>query len=856
MAALATGVAAATVLPSGWQAGADAGDGGATVRVVREVNGNGRWDDALEPGMRGVEVVLTDTDGRSVTGTTGADGTVRLEPGTRLQGGRYRVEVKNPKPGVLHPGFAASKDDLSDPGALSSHVEFVDLSGGRDAEVTTSFWNPGDYCQKNADLATACIKSDVPGQADPDSARTLVTHPYNARGNDAETTDLATKGETGSLWGLGYSKQKKWLFSSAFAKRGAEYGPGGPGAIYLTDRETGELTQFTTVPNAGTTEHDVDTDMDLAFRTAVGKESLGDIDVSDDGKDLYAVNLNDRKLYRYDATRKTASAPKASYAIPDPGCPSGDDWRPFGLGEQDGTVYVGGVCSGESTQDRDDLRAVIQTFDPDSGSFTGTVMDEKLTYPRGKVYVPASCPGDKWFPWRTTVPDTQDGADCQSGQQDGREVPNPAPLLSDIVVDTDGELILGFRDRFADQYGAFITYEPGDTSRTVQTFAGGDLNRACEKGGTFALDANGGCRNNATPANSGGQDPDVAEFYPGDHRIHGSHQETALGGVALSKVEDTVATTLYDPIDNAHTSGTGFFNRSDGTIADGQGNELTSSFGKAGGMGDLEVLCDEAPLQIGNRVWYDEGKHTRDGIQDPDEKPVVGATVNLYDASGKKIATTKTNARGEYYFDSTLLKNVDPADWVSGREYTVRLDDPADRREGEPLDGWVPTPHDQGGNREIDSNGRTRPGGDGYPFTEVTLGEPGRNDHTLDFGFVRPKAPSSRVVVTKKDARTGKPLAGAVFQLWQETNGRPGLQRTGSRPDTRRDRGCATDGRGRCVFADLGVGSYYLVETAVPDGYVLPRRTVTPLKVTAANSDTDPVEITLTNQPDRHGKKK
>ncbi|MEV8456720.1 SdrD B-like domain-containing protein [Streptomyces sp. NPDC052095] len=848
--ALSAGVVVTAVLPVAPVAVADAGDGGLTVRVVREVNANGRWDDVLEPGMGGVKVVLTDTAGASLTGTTGADGTVRLEPGDRLTGGKYRVEVKNPGPGVLFPGFALPKDDLGDPKVLSSNVEFVDLSGGRNAEVTTSFWNPADYCQKNADLVTTCIKSDVPGMADPETARTLVTHPYNARGTDAQTTDLATKAQTGSLWGIGYSKQNKWIFSSAFAKRGANYGPGGPGAIYLSDRATGELTRFTTVPDAGTTAHDPGTDMDLAFRTAVGKESLGDLDVSEDGRDLYVVNLNDKRLYRYDATRKTATAPEASYPIPDPGCPSAGDWRPFGLGIQDGTVYVGGVCSGESTQNRDDLRAVIRTFAPGTGTFTGTVMDEKLTYPRGKVNGPGPCFGEKWYPWRTTVPDTQDGVDCKSAQVDGREVPNPTPLLSDIVVDTDGELILGFRDRYADQYGSFIAYEAG-SPRTVQTFAGGDLNRACRHGDRFVLDGNGGCRNNATPADSGNQAPDVKEFYPGDFRLGGYHQEVALGGVALSKVEDTVASGVYDPVEVAHTSGTGPFNRADGTVGAGMGNQLTNSFGKAGGLGDLEVLCDEAPFQIGNRVWYDNGAHMKDGRQDPDENPVVGATVNLYDHTGRRIATTRTNARGEYYFDSTLVKNVAPADWVAGRKYQVRLDDPADYAPGGPLDGWMPTQFDQG-DPAANSKGRPGPGENAYPYADVTPGGPGENDHDIDFGFIQPTS----VIVSKKDDRTGQPLPGAVFQLWRETNGRPGLQRTGPDPDTRSDAGCSTGPDGTCTFTRIQVGSYYLVETDVPEGYELPEHPVTPLEATTRNCKDNPVRITLTNKRGEPGKGK
>ncbi|MFJ5836749.1 SdrD B-like domain-containing protein [Streptomyces shenzhenensis] len=732
---------------------------------MREVNANGKWDQALEPGMSGVTVVLTDDEGRSITGTTQADGTVKLTPGNSLGGGKYRIEVKNPDKGVLFPGFASPRSNLIDPAELSSNVEFVDLSGGKNVEITTSFWSPEDYCQKNAMLVTACMNASIPvGNASPDSKRTLTSFPYNARGTYDQLTDLANNGQTGTVWGIGYNKVTKQIFSAAYAKRGTKYGPGGPGAIYRTDPATKQTTVFTRVPNPGTTQHNPGVNMDEAFGPRVGRESLGDLDISPDGKDLYVVNLNDRRLYRYDATQPTAAAPKASYPIKDPGCAAPGDWRPSGIGIQDGKVYVGGVCSAQSTGSKADLRAVVQVFDPVTGQFTGTVMDQPLNYQRMETnYTDGNCFGSTWYPWSNVRPTTQDGHECTSPNMQ-----NPEPILSDLLFETNGDMVVGFGDRFSDRTGWVL---PGSNdARPTTAFEGGDINRACRGGNhMFVLDGNGGCKNNASPATNGGHDePNVREYYPGDWSA-GMHREISEGGLALSKVETTIPFTAMDP--NISTtehgwtgSGVRWVDRTTGTAnAETDGNYLNDDFGKSRGIADLEVMCDEAPLQIGNRVWQDLDE---DGIQDPGEPGLPGVTVNLYDADGNKIGTAVTNERGEYYFDSTVTKNVKPEDLQYGKTYTIKMDNPADYQAGGPLDGWKPTRPNQGDNDQVDSSGETS--GNPFPAVEVTPKGAGQNDHGADFGFVNPQVDLSVIKIGPGKVGPGEEIE---YQIIVTNNG-------------------------------------------------------------------------------------
>ncbi|MFJ5925421.1 SdrD B-like domain-containing protein [Kitasatospora sp. NPDC092948] len=779
-AALAALLAAGIATGPAVSAPAATADGSVTVRVVRAVDESGTYSPALEPGLAGVTVTLTGQDGAVRTGVTAADGTVTLTPAKATASGKYRVEVVNPKPGVLYPAFAAREGLAGAPDRLSSNEEFVDLSAGKQAAFTTGLWNPADYCQKNAPLATAC----QPSVTEPAGRRTLLTFPYESRGMNQDVTDISTNGDTGNVFGIAWDRDSRRLFSSAQAKRDAPYGPGGPGAIYVTDPTTKATKLFATVPDVGSTPHTGNGD--VGYLTAVGRESLGGLKLSEDNRDLYVVNLNNRKLYRYDATAATASAPKAVYAIPTPACPSGaNDWHPFGLGMQDGVGYLGGVCSGESTQKLADVRAIVYPFDPATGVFGTAVLNQTMDY-RGTPTVP--CSGYYWYPWTNAKPDNGSGGCYYYGQ----------PELGEIGFETDGSMLLSFRDRYSDE--ASGTGVIGVDF--IANAASGDLNKACKSGDAYVMDVNLGC---------GITTPGKGYF---DTRRLG-HIYATFAGMALSKVEDSIATSGYDVLEHAYSAGTMFTLRT-GARDPGLGNELsngTASFGKGASMADLEVLCDKAPLQIGNRVWYDP---ERSGLQLPQQKPVPGATVNLYDASGKKVGTTKTTDRGEYYFDNTdVTGGLKP-----NTAYTIRLDNPADYAKGGPLYHWVPTKDNVGGNRAVDSDG-TIPKGGTYVERALTTGGPGQNDHTFDFGFMQQQG-ELRLVKNDQD---GKPLPGAVFQLWRETNDTDGLQADGDKADTKVGDPCTTGDDGTC-HATVDKGTYYWQEVTPPKGYQVPQQPV------------------------------
>ncbi len=655
---LAGGAVGATAGP----ATASTADGTLTVQVLRDFFGTGVINTTMDVPQRGMKVEISDPAGHHVAGVTDATGRVVVSPSTVLSGGQYRVDVSVPAPysDYLQAAPASTANNHFD-----SFTSFVDVSGGRNASVVTGVWDPADYA-----LPDSRYFVPVHNGADGTDTRALVAFGTKTRGTcptDASCpATLATQAQVGTTFGLAYDKNQSRVFQSAFARRYAAYGPQGAGAIYTVPANgSGAPQLFARVPGAGVTPHDTANMMkDPGFTDSPGKESIGGLALSADGSTLYAVNLLTRSLVSFDTTGSTASVPEAVVRIPDPGCASSNDWRPFGLEVHNNTLYVGGVCNAESTQQRADLKAVVYTYD---GERFTTVLDHPLTYKRGSVFGS----GDKathWNPWNTSL-------DTWDDRKAGNVFIDPQPELASLTFGRDGSMILGFRDRFMDvlSWGGL---DPRPGNDTVENgMSGGDITMVCATPtGEFQWEGTGSCPNHATPANNGGQDADVVEYFPGDSYAN-AHQETALGSVAYIPQQQWVVSTEFDPVVDVATSGTGYH---DITTGQGPGNDPTangfqfvsreqSGFGKAGGLGDIAFTAANAPIQIGNRVWFD-GDHN--GLQDAAEVPLPGATINLLDADGKQVATTRTDAAGEYYFGGVGAKYQ----LTPGAKYTVQFD--------------------------------------------------------------------------------------------------------------------------------------------------------------------------------------
>ncbi|MCU0471427.1 MAG: fibronectin type III domain-containing protein, partial [Arcicella sp.] len=408
----------------------------------------------------------------------------------------------------------------------------------------------------------------------------------------------------------------------------------------------------------------------------VGKMSLGDIDISDDEKTLWVINTFDKKLYELPiGSPATKPTTKIAHTLPDPGCTNGV-FRPWAVKFWRGKVYVGGVCTAENGGTAANLKAYIYSFTPNDANpnnFT-EVYNFPLNYPRG--FASISSTTDKtsanWKPWIAKWSDITNPA---PGAATYGQTICPQPILSDIEFDVDGSIIVGFMDRAGHQLGnANFSPDPTDSDVYEGTSAGDILRIGLNANGTYTLENNatvngvttGGA--NQSPA----QGPNGGEFYwqdmykkstnknypDGTSVGGGGHQEISLGGLALLPGKNEVAETVFDPLDEFRAGGVRWFSNTTGQAPrayqifgtdGGASTQNPATFGKANGLGDLELLCANQPIEVGNRIWNDLDK---DGIQDAGEPSLTGVTVELWKVGGtSSVATTTTdNTTGEYYF--------------------------------------------------------------------------------------------------------------------------------------------------------------------------------------------------------------
>ena len=134
-------------------------------------------------------------------------------------------------------------------------------------------------------------------------------------------------------------------------------------------------------------------------------------------------------------------------------------------------------------------------------------------------------------------------------------------------------------------------------------------------------------------------------------------------------------------------------------ITDACGNETICA---------VQLIAD-CPAAIGNYVWEDLNA---DGVQDPNEPPLEGVLVTLFDVAGNEVASALTDANGNYLFDGLM-----PGD------YYIQFATPAT---------FMPSPQDMGGDDTNDSDYDPA-----TMTTSVTTLDSGEADPSFDAGFFR-----------------------------------------------------------------------------------------------------------------------
>lgn len=712
--------------------------GSAQVRglVFRDFNGNGSRDSAsigYEPGFGGLEVFAY-SGMTSVSTVTDSSGYFSF-PDSGLTSAGYPLRIQfGSLPSYLYAGSA---------GGSGTSVQFV--TAGPGVMVTYSVQDPAEYCSPSPQVMTSCFVAGNPDAGSQAGQReVLIGLDFNAMDSPPHTT-LALAEEMGSVWGLIFQRSEKKIFSAAFMKRHVGFGPGGPGAIYVT-----QLSQDLQSPvstdlffdfglSAGPDPHDADLPNSSLFASrdngaydAVGKVGLGGLTLSTDEQILYTINLHNRRLYQITlATKDTIS-----YAVPDPGCNLGP-FRPFAVKYYRNKVYVGGVCTNEEAvlpTDTTGFAAAVFVFQ--NGVFT-PVLNFPLTYKKqaSSSDFEGVARAEYWRPWTSIY-----RADRETGSED-RVVIYPQPWLTDITFDVDGAMILGIRDRYGDQMG-YKNYKPFDESSfdLYSAISPGEILKAglCTPG-LWTIEQNGAvCGGTPSASQTAQEGPGGGKYFYGDQVAQGlNHGLSSMGGLSHWPGSGKVIMTAIDPTDELNTGGLKRLLTRDGGPDNGGGpaggallyREGALSYGKANGLGDVELLCEAAPIEIGNRAWFDSNQN---GLQDSGEPSIADLEIQLYQGS-ELLASATTDEKGEYYFSTATGAQT------TSRRMGLNL------RPGTTYSLVIPmnqsaTENLKASPADLLSNGRDMIDNDfnqtgSQLVLTFTLGKAGENNHSFDAGF-------------------------------------------------------------------------------------------------------------------------
>lgn len=767
------------------------GDVGGTVYLELPIKANSSGQESNEYGSRqtdneaglaNIDVKVIDKNGAVQSATTDSTGAWSVTAPA------FPVRVE----------FSPSTHLFSGPVGTQSKTSVQFLTSSN-CNVDMGLQYPEDHSQMLPRLA---ISNYIAGTGVNETEPALSSYLYDANAS-YQGQSMAAVSEIGSVWGLAWQANKKRLFGATVLKRHVGIRDG-LGYVYVFDQsqhpagslvssfnlqgvaptnggaaiDLGSVCRDATCANqAGNTGVASDyvlpddrtqpsVDLDAFFK--VGRVGFGDADMEPYSNTLWLINAYQKALISVDASNNDPKALPGvvkQYPLADlaglPAC-QGGELHPWGLGFNRGVGYMGLSCDATSSKNSGDLHAYIVSFDPQNASAgLSPVYDFTLNYQRDfdsyagmfkPWFLPSSSAEISWL---------------YSGQM---HVSYPQGVISDIDFDENGNLYTEVMDIFGMQQGHDqlppLSQASGSTFRGV---ALGDLLKICNTSSGYRIEGTAECPASALVASAVGPGGN-GEFF-NDHSAD-SNPESALGSLVLIKGARELVSVMVDPHDPSapmaddrfiYTQGFTSFGLEAGNILRWHTTAYNAPgrFGKAAGVGDIELLSDPAPIEVGNRVWIDTDA---DGIQDPDEAGIDGVTVKLTCSNSSTQSATVTTANGGEYLFSTASN----ADFMNEGESCVLSVDPTQAA----LSTYVSTKQNANGlsdnapNTDLqDSDAINNKGIAEIAFTVTNAGE---NNHTLDFGFTT--APETDVSLTKSLNKTTAKRGEQVIYTLTVTN--------------------------------------------------------------------------------------
>ncbi|MBL7771686.1 MAG: T9SS type A sorting domain-containing protein [Chitinophagaceae bacterium] len=750
-------------------------------KVFMDFNGDGIQSSHIqEPGVKNVTVRAYKPDGSFLDAITDSLG-MYVFTGAQLPAGmKVRIEFIN-LPSGFFDGFKAGLSNttiqfistgvndvsanlaLSIPNHYSStlnpYFAFVQYRRNNGAASEQTIWFLNDNASVNFVPAAAL-----------DATRSWSMPNVSGVGNFAIPTryEVATQGEVGSTLGLAWNKRSDFLLAGAYMRGYADLGTNtsangfGEGIIYkIGIDKTGATAATPSVwldletilgdDIAGTYIADaVYPGATIYGRTntnpnKIGFTGLGMMKFTNDGTKLLVTNLKTLEVFVIPVNPSTGNPSVSSasdikrFLLPTQDAPGswahGNPYRSIlglGIHPVTGRAYVSITCNGPALAN---LKGVIYSFDPNDNTPDSSDFVRELEIPLN-IIRPATNPNiSQWYdqvnhPWEsmaaaTTVYTNGNTTNSQNNQ----------PWLGEIIFDAlpDGTfgMSISERNRFHDVINSSFYV------------AGGPIYRATWNGGSWQLENNqqaGPLTSTVTwtfasASRAGSNTSATNRFY----KYVGAEGTFGNGTIAHVPGSNEILAAAMDNVFYSGTSGVTWLNRITGErsrdarhIGDFTNNGFTAApFTKSNNFGDLELLGEMPPLEIGNRVWLDDDK---DGIQDPDETGIAGVQVNLYQGA-LLVGTVTTSSDGSYYFTNTNVNLNGANGLLPNTAYEIRIESSQVSLTGLTLTATNTDGTSNGDARDNDGLGLIT------SVISLTTGDYGQNNHTYDFGYQQAQPP-------------------------------------------------------------------------------------------------------------------